>query len=226
MKVLIAEDDDNTRNGLREILDEEGYQVLMAANGRQALELYEHEQPDFLCLDIMMPEINGYDVCREIRKKKSDVPIIFISAKSEEIDKVLGLELGADDFITKPFGVKEVVARIRAVTRRYLNSAAVNNHEPFNFGPYTVYPRELRAKSEEQTVELSWRDIQILKLLYTNRGHIVNREQFFKECWNLDGVPNSRTLDQHISQLRKKIEPDPKDPTLILTVHGIGYRHQ
>ena len=120
MKVLIAEDDHNIRSGLEEILQDEGYETVVAEDGNQALALYRSESPDFLCLDIMMPGVNGYEVCREVRRSDPDVPIIFISAKSEEIDKVVGLELGADDFILKPFGVREVLARIRAVTRRYL----------------------------------------------------------------------------------------------------------
>ena len=120
MKVLVAEDDEHTRNGLVEILEAEGYQTIAARDGKEAVELFEKERPDFICLDIMMPGTSGYDVCKQIRAVDENVPLIFISAKSEEIDKVLGLELGADDFIVKPFGVKEVVARIRAITRRCL----------------------------------------------------------------------------------------------------------
>ncbi|MCG3148026.1 MAG: Alkaline phosphatase synthesis transcriptional regulatory protein PhoP [Verrucomicrobiae bacterium] len=223
MKVLIAEDDQHTRRGLAEILDAEGYRTIAAKDGREAVALVEREKPDFICLDIMMPGINGYDVCREIRKKNPTVPIIFISAKSEEIDKILGLELGADDFIVKPFGVKEVVARIRAVTRRCLARPA--QAVSFVMGGLTVLPDELRARRGQAVIDLSLRDIKILTLLHANAGKVVTRDAFFNECWGLDHIPNSRTLDQHIAQLRKRIELDPKTPVIIQTVHGLGYRY-
>ncbi|MDZ7636875.1 MAG: response regulator transcription factor [Bryobacterales bacterium] len=227
MKVLIAEDDRNIRLGLEEILREEGYQTVLAEDGREALDLYRREAPDFLCLDIMMPGVNGYDVCREIRRHDPDLPIVFISAKSEEIDRVLGLELGADDFILKPFGVREVLARIRAVTRR---SIARQRHteapRPFQMDDLEVLPGELRAKREGQTIDLSLRDVKILELLHRKRGQVVDRGLLFDECWGLDHIPNSRTLDQHVSQLRKRIERDPKEPRIIRTVHGAGYRFE
>lgn len=222
MKVLIAEDDDHIRAGLAEILESEGYTTVTVADGRTALEAWRRERPDFLCLDIMMPGMNGYEVCRAVRREAADVPIIFISAKSEEIDRVLGLELGADDYIMKPFGVREVVARIRAVTRRCRAQAPAVH---FTLDDLEVHPAELRARRGEQTIELSLRDVAILTLLHRERGRAIDRDRFFKECWGLEHVPNSRTLDQHISQLRKRIERDPQDPRIIRTVHGVGYRH-
>jgi len=175
----------------------------------------------------MMPGKDGYEVCRAIRKRNETVPIIFISAKSEEIDRVLGLELGADDFIMKPFGVREVVARIRAVTRRCMARGPANGSQsPFLFGDVTVYPAELRARRGGEAIDLSLRDIAILRLLQEHKGEVVSRDAFFDACWGLDFVPNSRTLDQHISQLRKRLEADPKHPRLIRTVHGAGYRYE
>ncbi len=225
MRVLIAEDDPHIRKGLAEILSGEGYDVLLAANGRQALDLFDGESPDCVCLDIMMPGVSGYDVCREIRRQGSDVPVLFISAKSEEVDKVLGLELGADDFIVKPFGVREVVARIRAVTRRCLMTRQdVDPPVPFSMGDLEVAPAELRARRNEEVVELSLRDVEILRILHEERGRVVARHTLFQRVWGLDHVPNSRTLDQHISQLRKRIEVDPKSPEIIKTVRGVGYR--
>jgi len=225
MKILIAEDDRNILNGLSEILEQEGYSVLKACSGKEAMELFNTQSPDFVCLDILMPGKSGYDVCREIRRQKTDVPIIFISAKSEEIDKVLGLELGADDFIMKPFGVREVVARIRAVTRRYLVSKKSEEFsEPFTMDDLTVFPAELKAKKKGNPIDLSLRDVKILKTLYENRGKAVSRHMLFREAWGVDHIPNSRTLDQHISQLRKRIETDPASPAIIQTVHGVGYR--
>lgn len=231
MKVLIAEDDTNIRKGLKEVLEGEGYQVIAAGDGRTALDLFREKKPDFICLDIMMPGMDGYEVCRRIRQTDPDIPVIFISAKSEEIDRVVGLELGADDFIIKPFGVREVIARIRAVTRRCMAVKAKakgktedNAWEPFMIADLKIVPAELRAYRGETAIDLSLRDIKILELLYRNKGKVVNRDTFFDECWGLDFMPNSRTLDQHIAQLRKRIEHDPKDPAIIRTVHGVGYR--
>ena len=226
MRVLVAEDDANTRAGLEEVLEREGYETLTAADGAEALEIYRHESPDFICLDIMMPGIDGYQICREIRREDLTTPIIFISAKSEEVDRVVGLELGADDFILKPFGVNEVLARIRAVTRRCYNQGRREKRpEDFRMADLDILPAELRAKREEQTIDLSLRDTKILTLLYRMSGRVVDRNTLFRECWGLAHYANSRTLDQHISQLRKRIELDPKNPQIIRTVHGAGYRY-
>lgn len=224
MNVLIAEDDLHTRQGLAEILTAEGYRTITAKDGREALAACEREAPDFVCLDIMMPGVSGYDVCRELRRRQPSIPIIFISAKSEEIDKVLGLELGADDFIVKPFGVKEVVARIRAVTRRCL--AARSAATRFRMGDLEVCPAELRAYRGRDVMDLSLRDVKILQLLHERAGQAVSRDALFSACWGLEYFPNSRTLDQHIAQLRKRIERDPKHPVIIHTVHGVGYRYE
>jgi DNA-binding response OmpR family regulator len=226
MKVLVAEDDAHTREGLSEILSAEGYEVLVASDGHEALELFERESPDFVCLDVMMPGVDGYEVCKRIRSLNATVPIIFISAKSEEIDKVLGLELGGDDFIVKPFGVKEVIARIRAVSRRFL-AAKGEGEAPasFEMGDLEVLPAELRARRGDQVFDLSLRDVKILQLLHANRGKALDRNAIFNHCWGMHYIPSSRTLDQHISQLRKRIEVDPKSPKIIRTVHGLGYRY-
>ena len=226
MKVLVAEDDAHTREGLSEILSAEGYEVLVASDGREAFELFERESPDFVCLDVMMPGVDGYEVCKRIRSLNATVPIIFISAKSEEIDKVLGLELGGDDFIVKPFGVKEVIARIRAVSRRFL-AAKGEGEAPasFEMGDLEVLPAELRARRGDQVFDLSLRDVKILQFLHANRGKALDRNAIFNHCWGMHYLPSSRTLDQHISQLRKRIEVDPKSPKIIRTVHGLGYRY-
>jgi DNA-binding response OmpR family regulator len=225
LKVLIAEDDENIRRGLAEILEAEGYQTVEAADGAAAIALFADERPDFVCLDIMMPELSGYDVCRRIRDG-SNVPIVFISAKSEEIDKVVGLELGADDFIVKPFGVKEVVARIRAVTRRCLAARAPDQvPATFAIADLEVLPAELRARRGEELIELSLREVKLLELFARNSGIVLDRNRIFDECWDAKYFPSSRTLDQHIAKLRKKIEQNPKDPRIIRTVHGVGYRH-
>ncbi|MCB9640468.1 MAG: response regulator transcription factor [Myxococcales bacterium] len=231
MKILIAEDDPHIRAGIVEIFEDEGYTPLEASDGIEAIELFEKKSPDFVILDIMMPRCNGYDVCRAIRKKNTQVPVIFLSAKSEEIDKVLGLELGADDYISKPFGVKELVARVRALLRRVQIPAPTSDpSNPITTPPFTmqdlqILPDALRAKREEQEIELSLRDLQILTLLHQQQGKVVDRNTLFDICWGIHYAPNSRTLDQHISQLRKKVELDPRSPTIIRTVHGVGYRY-
>jgi DNA-binding response OmpR family regulator len=224
VKVLVAEDDRHIREGLVAILSTEGYEVVVAADGPEALARFRSEAPHFILLDIMMPGMNGYDVCRRIRAENAELPLIFISAKSEEIDRVLGLELGADDFIVKPFGVKEVVARIRAVTRRCLRSGGRDHVPPFTMRDLEVFPAELRARRGATTIDLSLREVGILRLLHENAGKVVHRDTFFNRLWGLDHVPNSRTLDQQIAKLRKRVEVDPAAPRLVLTVHGSGYR--
>ena len=224
MKVLVAEDDTLTREGLAELLSQEGYEVALAEDGELAIKQFLADRPDFVCLDVMMPKMSGYEVCRSIRQHDPHVPIIFISAKSEEIDKVVGLELGADDFIIKPFGVNEVIARVRAVTRRCLGQATREQDDSFQMADLEIRPGELRAIRNGNVIDLSLRDIQILQLLYQQESQAVDRQTIFEQCWGLRHVQNSRTLDQHISQLRKRIELDAKHPEIIKTVHGVGYR--
>jgi len=227
VKILIAEDDNHIREGLMELVAREGYLALPAADGESALKVFARERPEFVLLDIMMPGMDGYSVCREIRRQDALVPVIFISAKSEEIDRVLGLELGADDYIMKPFGTREVVARIRAVTRRCLGRKS-QGQKPLRrlvFGDLEVMPDELRGRRGGKTIDFSLRDVKILDLLHRQRGRIVDRNTLFDECWGQDYLPSSRTLDQHISKLRKLIEIDPQNPRIIRTVHGVGYRY-
>lgn len=227
MKVLVAEDDDNIRSGLCEILEREGYLAHSARDGEEALALFDREAPDFVLLDIMMPKMNGYDVCRAIRRRNEQIPIIFISAKSEEVDRVLGLELGGDDYIMKPFGVREVIARIRAVTRRALSAHPVEGcASTFHMGDLEVVPGELRACRGDQVLDLSLRDVKLLALFHANKGRVLDRNTLLDEAWGEDYFPNSRALDQHISQLRKRIELDPKNPVIIRTVHRAGYRYE
>lgn len=225
MNILIAEDDRLIGEGLATLLANEGYTPHWVGDGAAALQTFQNLRPDLVLLDIMMPRQDGYTVCREIRRIDAQVPVIFISAKSEEIDRVLGLELGADDYIMKPFGTREVIARIRAVTRRTLARQAAAPPATFQLADLTVCPDELRARRGETTIELSLRDVQILQLLYQQRGKVVDRDSLFNACWGRDYFPNSRTLDQHISKLRKLIEHDARNPEIIATVHGVGYRY-
>jgi len=226
MRVLIAEDDPFTRKAIAEILAKEGWEPCVAENGKRAWELFSGASFALACLDVMMPGMSGYDLCRKIRESGSAVPVIFISAKAEEIDKVLGLELGADDFLTKPFGSRELVARVRALLRRLRpGSGDSDASERFSFGPWDVEPGSLRASSDRGTIDLTKLEASLLSLLHERRGKAVSRDAFFKVCWGWDSAPESRSLDQHIASLRKKLESDPKNPTLIETVQGVGYRH-
>jgi DNA-binding response OmpR family regulator len=227
VKILIAEDDAHIRNGLMEVLAHEGYRPIAAENGTQALALYRQQQPDFIILDIMMPELDGYKVCKEIRKHDQQIPIVFLSARDEEIDRVIGLELGADDYISKPFGIHEMRARIKTIARRCLRQTPdAEEDASFPFGDLIVFPNELCAMRMEQRLELSLREVNILRYLYQHKNRVVTRDMLFDAIWGYDHLPQSRTLDQHISKLRKTIERDPLNPVLVRTVHGMGYRYQ
>lgn len=229
MRILVAEDDPATREGLTRILEGEGYSVLAAPDGAAALEIFEAERPDFALLDVMMPGLDGYALCRELLRRQPGLPVIFVSARSEEIDRVVGLELGADDFIIKPFGVREVIARIRAVARRTLASGPTpdaGERAPFTLGDLQVLPAELRARRGDESIDLSLREVCILRLLHAHSGEVVHRQSLFNCCWGMDYLPSSRTLDQQISKLRRRVERDPRHPAIVRTVHGVGYRYE
>jgi DNA-binding response OmpR family regulator len=205
----------------------EGFEIVAASDGLQAIDFFRATQPDFVCLDVMMPGQSGYEVCKQIRRLNENVPILFLTAKSEEIDTVLGLELGADDYMTKPFGVKEITARIRAIMRR---TAGRKKNRPeddeFVMDDLRIVAAELRAYRDDTELSLSPRDVKVLRLLYDRRGKVVDRNTLADEVWGVDYFPESRALDQHISQLRKRIEKDPANPRIIRTVHGAGYRFE
>lgn len=221
MKLLIADDDPITLDSLAACLRPEGFQVLLAKDGAEALTLWQKHKPDLLCLDIMMPGVDGYEVCRRVREKDGRVPVLFLSAKSEEIDVVVGLRLGADDFVRKPFGKHELIARIHSALRRV--STAKAPAACFEMGVLRVFPDELRAqRGEEASVDLTLREVALLKLLHERRGQALSRDVILDACWGLDYMPESRTLDQHIAKLRKKIEQEPEE--FIETVRGVGYR--
>lgn len=228
MKILVAEDDPLTREAVAACLDAEGFTTLLAENGREALDLWKREPADLVCLDIMMPEVDGYEVCRKIRSENAQVPVVFLSAKNEEIDVVVGLELGADDFVRKPFGRHELIARVKSALRRVPAASATpsgnRSREHFAMGELVIFPKELRAEKDGTEIELTPRETGILALLHERRGEAVHRDAILDRCWGLDYYPESRTLDQHIAKLRKKIEDDPAEPKIIETVRGVGYR--
>ncbi|MEL6110137.1 MAG: response regulator transcription factor, partial [Planctomycetota bacterium] len=200
-RILIAEDDPNTRSALAEVLRNEGYDVTEAGDGRHAKDLFDASPPDMACLDVMMPGLSGYDLCKYFRGESPTMPILFITAKAEEIDKVVGLELGGDDYIVKPFGTKEVVARIRAVARRSLERSADDeapefSDEPFQMNDLEITPRELRARRGGEPVSLTRRELLILQTLQSRSGEVVTRAELFRSAWEDDHFPTSRTLDQ------------------------------
>ncbi|SES77322.1 response regulator transcription factor [Thorsellia anophelis] len=225
MKILIAEDDIHIRNALYEILIKEGYDIITAENGTIAIDKFNQTQPDFVLLDIMMPEKDGFSVCRYIREHNDDIPIVFLSAKGEEIDKVIGLELGADDYIEKPFGIHEIRARIRSIARRAIKQKQTQGDLPFPFGPWLIHPNAFLAKTNTKIVDLSIREIRLLTCLYQYKNTTVSRNFLINSIWGVEGLPNVRALDQIILKVRKLLETDPTCPTLIKTVHGDGYRY-
>jgi DNA-binding response OmpR family regulator len=227
VRVLIAEDDVNLRQGLIDLLEGEGYEVFSAGDGRAALACFRQKAPDLVLLDVMMPELSGYDVCREIRKSDSRTPILMLTAKGEEIDKVVGLELGADDYVTKPFGLHELRARIAAVLRRSRNQQqepATGLPEQFHIGLALINRKSYQAILNSQSHSLTSREMKLLETFHARPHEVLSRNDLLNIAWGIDYFGTTRTLDQHIAQLRKKIEPDPASPQFILTVHGVGYK--
>lgn len=222
MNILVADDDPLTLEALTACLKSEGFSTAAASNGREALAIFDQQKADLVCLDIMMPEVDGYEVCRRIRARDATVPVLFLSAKNEEIDVVVGLELGADDFIRKPFGKHELLARVKSALRR-ARARNESTRVSFMMHDLEVWPQELRAVRGTEEIELSPRETAMLRLLYEMRGRPVDRDTFLERCWGLD-YSNSRTLDTHVATLRKRIEKDPANPEIIETVRGVGYR--
>lgn len=228
--ILVAEDDTHIREGLIDTLESEGYRVTAVADGRQAGALLRDNRFDLVLLDIMMPEKSGYDLCREIRSTDRETPIIMLTARGEEIDKVLGLELGADDYITKPFGVHELLARISAVLRRSRRAAGTEDDRAdmpatFTFGEATVNTRQFRLIKGKRSIDLSEREVKLLHVFSRHPDEVLSRDRLLNDVWGIDYYGTTRTLDQHIAQLRKKVEADPSSPEFIHTVHGVGYRY-
>jgi DNA-binding response OmpR family regulator len=235
VRVLVAEDDPNIREGLRAALESEGYDVETAPDGEGALRAWARRKPpfDLLLLDIMMPGRSGYDVCREVRRADRRVPILFLTAKGEEVDKVVGLELGADDYVTKPFGVRELLARVAAVLRRARAAAeppAAAAPPPlpdrFRFGDVEVDRLRYTATRGRRTFALTARELKLLETFHRRPDEVLSRDALLNACWGIDYLGTTRTLDQHIAQLRKKIERDVRSPRILLTVHGVGYRYR
>ena len=225
-RLLIVEDDDSIRDTVGEALKAEGYEVLSSANGKEALSLLTDAsaQPvDLLVLDLMLPGLGGLDLCRELRRFSNNTPILVISARDSETDRVLGLEVGADDYLVKPFGLRELVARCRALLRRsrQLPNAPAEIHQHANL---CLYVSECRVTRDGEDLNLSPKEYKILELLIRNPKRVWSRDQLLAKIWGLDFVGDTKTVDVHIRWLREKIEDNPSAPELIRTVRGFGYR--
>jgi len=224
-KILVVEDDPHIRLGLADALDGEGYEVLEISNGSEVLPVLKQQRPDLMILDIMLPGKSGFDVCRDARASRLDLPILMLTAKGQEIDKVLGLELGADDYVTKPFGVRELLARVHALLRRSgagAAEAAPSTPSRIVFGNVDIDVAAMRGTREGEPFDLSSRELKVLALLFRRAGEVVSRNQLLDEVWGVDYFGTTRTLDQVIVRLRQKI--DPGEGRHLRTVHGVGYR--
>ena len=224
--VLIVEDEENLRVALHFNLEQEGYDVHSAPDGLTGLEIARRERPDLLILDVMLPGMNGYDICREIRKD-SDVPILMLTAKTEEIDKVVGLELGADDYVTKPFSLRELIARVHALLRRRrVETQGAVLGEPLRAGDLSVDLGAHVVRKGGEIVELKPREFELLALLVANPGRAYSRGQILDAVWGPNHFGDERTVDVHVRWLRLKIEDEPSEPHRIVTVRGLGYRFE
>jgi DNA-binding response OmpR family regulator len=220
--VLIVEDDEAMSVALRDGFAYEGYAVEMARDGEEGLRLAAAKPPDLMILDVMLPKMTGLDVCKRLRADGSPVPIIMLTARGQEIDKVLGLKIGADDYVTKPFGFMELMARAEAVLRRAAGRAPAA--EQLRFGDVEVDFRRHLARRDGRDLELSPREFRLLQFFAAHRGEVVSREQLLDAVWDYNSVPFTRTVDMHIAKLRKKVELDPHEPRFLVTVHRIGYK--
>jgi DNA-binding response OmpR family regulator len=223
-RILIVEDELEMAMGLKDNFEYDGHDVDIAEDGEQGLAMAMKEQYHLIILDLMLPKKSGLDVCKEIRAANQRTPIIMLTARGQEIDKVLGLELGADDYMTKPFSVRELLARVKAILRRYPVEDEVPE-QPQQIGQIRVHFKHYRAENEQGSVELSHKEFEILKYFSQHKGETVSRDALLEKVWGYETYPTTRTVDNYILQLRKKIEIDPEHPKHILTVHGIGYKY-
>lgn len=224
-KILIVEDETQLQMGLKDNLEFEGYEVDVASDGREGLEKALQGNYDLIVLDIMLPRISGFDVCRKIKEAKIKSAIVMLSAKGEEMDKVVGLELGADDYVTKPFSLRELLARLKAVLRRREAQPTNNTKgEPVVIGLLSLDFETYTAMVDSNPVALTHREFEILRYLWEHRNHVVSRDELLSSVWGYDESPTTRTVDNFILRLRQKIEADVTYPRHILTVHGVGYK--
>ncbi|MCA9394531.1 MAG: response regulator transcription factor [Candidatus Omnitrophica bacterium] len=224
-KILIVEDDVSILTGMTDLLTDEGYAVSAATSGPDGIAAHQQHPADLIILDIMIPEINGYEVCKQIRAKDPAVGIIMLTAKDKEIDKVVGLQLGADDYLTKPFGMNELLARINAVLRRReVMTFKPQSRAPIVFGDVIIDVARMTGTRGKKKFDVTKREVLLLQLFAAREGEVLDRDEILRDVWGYTYTGTTRTLDQHILKLRQKVEANPSQPVHILTVHGKGYR--
>ena len=225
-KILIVEDDPHILLGLEEILKSDGFEVTACNRGDKAIEAVAKNQPALIVLDVMLPGLSGYEICKLLRSKKVATPILMLTAKGQEIDKVVGLDLGADDYVTKPFGLRELLARIHALLRRTGTPAEAGPEAaaPFQIGNVTIDPKTFQLKRGKTVEELTAKELKLLQTFYAHPGEVLSRDRLLNEVWGYNYYGTTRTLDQVIVQLRKKLGDNGGEPKHLLTVHGVGYK--
>jgi two-component system alkaline phosphatase synthesis response regulator PhoP len=221
-RILVIDDEPQMLLGLRDNLELEGYEVVTATDGEQGLSKILSERPDLVILDLMLPRKSGLDVCRELRARANTTPVVMLTARSQETDKVIGLELGADDYLTKPFSIAELLARVRAVLRRAGGTAGLP--ETCTIGQVEVNFRTHQVRRHGERIYLTSREFDLLRYFVLHKGEVVTREQILNEVWGYEEAPTTRTIDNFVAKLRQKIEVEPHQPEHILTVHGLGYK--
>ena len=221
-KILIIEDEVNMIEGLRFNLEARDYTVIASQDGETGLKRAVEEQPDLIILDLMLPGINGYEVCKKLKGSNPEIPIVMLTAKSQESDIITGLDLGADDYITKPFSILELLARINAMLRRSGTNSTIP--DPFQFRNIEINFRKYEAFKDGKTLKMSPREYEILHYLLERKGEVVTRDDLLNQVWGYESFPYTRTIDAHIATLRKKIEERPEEPEMIITIHGKGYK--
>jgi DNA-binding response OmpR family regulator len=225
-KILIVEDDPHILLGLEEVLKSDGFDVAVCNRGDRAIESVTKQKPNLIVLDVMLPGLSGYDICKQLRATKLSTPILMLTAKGQEIDKVVGLDLGADDYVTKPFGVRELLARIHALLRRTGSlpgddSACQNS---FQIGTASIDPKTFQLQRGKSIEELTAKELKLLQLFHSHPGEVLSRDRLLNEVWGYNYYGTTRTLDQVIVQLRKKLGDSGDQPKHLLTVHGVGYK--
>jgi DNA-binding response OmpR family regulator len=221
-KILVVEDEPNMVVGLRDNFEFEGYEVITAGDGVEGLKRALEESPDLVVLDVMMPRMSGLEVCKQLRAKRASLPIIMLTARGQEVDKVVGLELGADDYVTKPFSIRELLARVKAVLRR--TSVIPKDQEQHSFGDVEVDLRRCRVLKSGKALDVSSKEFELLKYFISHSGETLSRHRLLEDVWGYEHYPTTRTVDTHLVRLRQKLEPNPEEPQYFLTVHGTGYR--
>lgn len=221
-RVLVVEDDAAILRGLADNLAFEGHDVLTATDGEQACATIREQKPDLIILDLMLPRLSGYEVCRKIRGDEIMTPIVILTARGEEADRVLGLDLGADDYVSKPFSIRELMARVRAILRRSQSSRSMR--DDVRIGDAVVDFRRYEARKNGAVLEMTRKEFGVLRLLVSRAGDVLTRDDLLNEVWGYEATPTTRTVDNHVASLRAKLESNPSEPVHLLTIHGVGYK--